>query len=148
MGNEKSIDKILGKIEKQIKKPYSNDTIIGFSIGALQAYLLARKIKFNKLILCSISPILGQDLLLWKKKDLIDISPIQYKEMKKLPYPPLATKKIMLFYGGKEHPIVKNRVKKLGERKGYRVIEIKNAAHDFNDIYIKAVEKVLFSKKI
>jgi hypothetical protein len=145
MGSEKSIDAILEKISNQIIKPYSNDTILGFSIGALQAYLLARKLKFKQAVLCSLSPILGDDLLFYKKKDLTDLSPIQYREMKKLQYPRLATKKVVLFYGEKEHSVVKNRTKKLGRRKGYRVIEIKKTDHDFNSVYTKAVEKVLLA---
>ncbi len=143
LGGPEPVSTILKKIEEQIAKPCGRDVILGFSVGALQAYLLARRLDFKHAILCSLSPVLGKDILLYRKKELSDFSLVQRREMKKMNYPPLATKKVTLLYGGKEHITVKNRAKRLSKRKGWRAIEIRNADHDLGDAYLKGIKKVL-----
>lgn len=143
LGSAKSISAIVKEIENQIPTPCSRDTILGFSIGALQAYLVARRLGFTHAILCSLSPVLGKDLSLYRKKELSDFSPIQLREMKNMNYPPLATKRVTLLYGEKEYVAVKNRAKKLAKRNGYRALEIKNADHDLDNTYLEGIKKVL-----
>lgn len=148
LGSKESLAKITQKIKEQIIKPCSNDTLFGFSIGALQAYQVARYLNIGHVILCSISPILGSDLLSYPKNEVTDLSLSQYKEMSKMNYATLVSKKISLLYGDKESEILKNRCIRLGTRKRYTAIEIKNAGHILDEIYLRAVKKVLFKDTI
>lgn len=142
-GSDKSIYEILDNIEKQIIKPCSEDILLGFSVGALEAFLISRKLKFGKLILCSMSPILGKDILLYNKNEIKDISLQQYKELQKIGYMKIKSKSVVLFYGSKEHEFVKNRSKVLGKRNGYKAIEIEGATHDLNEVYFNVLKKFL-----
>src|SRR3989338_11164280 len=56
------IDDLVDKALKIIRKD-TKSVIFGFSIGALIAYCISTKIKINKAIFCSISPVLGNDIL-------------------------------------------------------------------------------------
>lgn len=94
-------------------------------------------------IICSISPIFGSDLLTFPPKKNPDLSLLQYKEMSKMRYLPLATKRVTVFYGEKEYYILKNRSIKLGKRKGYRTIKVRGADHELNQTYIEEIAKVL-----
>jgi hypothetical protein len=84
------------------KKKY----ILGFSFGAMIAFLAATKISVDGLILCSLSPYFQEDL---PKKKIYLRSPIQadrYNDFSKLHFATLAkqlkAKKIHLLYGSKE----------------------------------------------
>jgi len=80
--------------------------ILGFSYGAMIAFLAATKISVDTLILCSLSPYFQEDL---PKKKVYFRSPIQadrYNDFSKLHFATLAkklkAKKIHLLYGTKE----------------------------------------------
>ncbi|HEY4503986.1 MAG TPA: hypothetical protein VJJ28_02665 [Candidatus Paceibacterota bacterium] len=143
LGSEKGFLEIIEKIKNQIIRPCSNDTILGFSVGAIQAYGIAIYLKMHHVILCSMSPILGDDLSFYSKREVADLSKIQYAEMSKINYPPLTSKKATLFYGEKESDILKKRSIILGKRKGYKTIEIKNCGHELSKIYLEQIQKVL-----
>lgn len=142
-GSDKSIYEILDNIEKQIIKPCSEDVLLGFSVGALEAFLISRRLKFGKLILCSMSPILGKDLLLYKQKEIKDISSLQYKELRELDYSKLKTENVTVFYGSKEYEPLKNRSKTLGKRKGYKLAEIEGGEHELDEVYFRVLKKFL-----
>lgn len=139
LGEDTSIQNILERLESKIQSPAECDIIFGFSIGALIAYLLATKIKFKKLIVGSISPIIGPDFKIYKKEDLVDFNTKQQMELSKLKYVPLATKNVTVMYGEKEDKILKNRSKKLGNRRGYKLKIVKDGDHLFDEKYMNAV---------
>jgi esterase/lipase len=92
------------------KKKY----ILGFSFGAMIAFLAATKISVDGLILCSLSPYFQEDL---PKKKTFFRSPIQadrYNDFSQLHFTTLAkqlkTKKIHLLYGSKEAKSLIKRV--------------------------------------
>lgn len=143
LGSAKSLGEIIQKIEKQIARPCSEDTILGFSIGALQTYLVAQHLTMKHVILCSMSPILGADLQSYSKKEVRDLSPTQYKEMSRVDYSPLATLKVTLLYGEKESDVLKKRSIQLGGRKGFTSIEVKGADHELNRTYLNAIKEIL-----
>lgn len=144
LGGPAPLSEIIHGIINQVSSSaMPRDTIMGFSIGALEAYLAARRVRFTHVLLCSLPPVLGEDLNWYKKKELSDFSAIQLREMKKLDYAPLLAKKVTLLYGSKEHPVLKGRAEKLGRRKGWRAIEIPEAEHDMDAVYLAGVKKVL-----
>ena len=120
----KPLRDILNSLEKQIKEPH---TIIGFSDGALLAYLIATIVKPNHLILCSLPPMIGKDLV-----DHKFLTKEQIKELSAMDYPDYPAK---VFYGSEEDKNLKRVNKKLGG------IRIKNAKHKLEGDYLKAVIK-------
>ncbi len=143
LGGDKSIFDILDKIEKQIIQPSEKDVLLGFSVGALQAYLLSKKLKFSKLLLCSMSPILGKDILSYTKEGIKYLSKEQYNELKGIDYMKIKTENVVLFYGDKENNNLKNRSISLGKRKGYESVEIKGVGHDLGELYFKKLKNFL-----
>ena len=137
LGNAKSLHQIIKNITRQIALPSSDDVIFGFSIGALQAYLVARKLKFNKIILCSISSVLENDLQTYSKSEALKIfSPLQCREMRGVRYYKL--KNSILLYGEKESEITQTRSKSLG-----KIVEIKEGDHVLDNAYINTIKKYL-----
>ena len=137
LGSDKSLSEIIEKIEKQIIEPSENDTILGFSIGALQSYLLAQRLRFKRVILYSISSVLGEDLISYPKRETLRIfSPSQHKEIFKKKYSKM--KNAVLLYGEKEPEILKKRSRWIG-----RFVEIRGADHVLDDVYINTLKKFL-----
>ena len=144
LGSNKSIKEIIRGIESQILQPAQNDIILGFSIGALMAYIIAEHIKFKYVILCSLSAVIGNEL---KGYDRVDVERIfsasQLREMAKMKYGSLKPNRAILLYGENESKILKNLSNKVGRRKGNSVIEIKAGEHELNQKYLKALKKVI-----
>ncbi len=143
LGNGKKYSEIIHTIAKQIKRPCATDIVIGFSIGALQAYQLATILKFKKLIICSLSTILGKDLSMLPRQEFKDLSDAQYKELLHMRYGKLKTTKGTILYGEKESLLLRKRSQRLGKRKGYSVVKIKDGDHILDAQYVKAIEKAI-----
>ena len=120
----KPLRMILDSLEKQIKDPH---TIVGFSDGALLAYLIAPKVKPKRLILCSLPPMISKDLV-----DHKFLTREQIKELSAMNYPDYPTE---VFYGSEEDKNLKRVNKKLGG------IEIKNANHKLEGEYLDTIIK-------
>ena len=143
LGSSASFKRIVQDIGKQIARPCHRDVILGFSVGALQAYQLATSIKFGKVLICSISTMLGSDLSSVPKNCMPDLSWSQYREMTAMKYTPLVNKKVIILYGENESSILKSRSMKIGKRLGCKVIKIKRANHVMNSLYIDALRRFL-----
>ena len=124
----KPLRDILNSLEKQIKEPH---TIIGFSDGALLAYLIAPRVKPKRLILCSLPPMIGKDLT-----DHKFLTNEQISELSAMGYPKYPA---TIFYGSKEIEKLKKVSKKLGG------IEIPNAVHKLEREYLDVVTKKILS---
>jgi len=143
LGSTKSLTEIVADLRNQIGTNTSHDMIFGFSIGALLAYLLAQKILFGKVIICSISPTLGPDLKTYPLKEVRKAFPAHYKEMGKMGYSKLASKNVVLLYGEKEQAILKKRSIKIAKRQRFKFVEIKGGEHILNNAYLGAIKHVL-----
>ncbi len=126
-------------ILEQIKKPTKNDILIGFSMGALFAYILNTKIKFKKAIICSIPAILENDLDKFSKKEVSKIfSSKEIKEFNQLKY--TKPKNLTIFiYGDKENKETIEKSKCLAKKFKCKSVVIKNTKHELSDEYIKVV---------
>ena len=124
----KPLRDILNSLEKHIKEPH---TIIGFSDGALLAYLIAPRVKPKRLILCSLPPMIGKDLT-----DHKFLTNEQISELSAMGYPKYPA---TIFYGSKEIEKLKKVSKKLGG------IEIPNAVHKLEREYLDVVTKKILS---
>ena len=126
-------------ILEQIKKPTKNDILIGFSMGALFAYILNTKIKFKKVIICSIPAILENDLEKFPKKEVSKIfSQIEIKEFGQIKYTKPRSLTVFIC-GDKENKETIEKTKWLAKKFKSKSIIVKNTDHNLNNKYIKTI---------
>lgn len=124
------------------KKKY----IIGFSFGAMIAFIAATKVKVEGLILCSLSPYFKEDLLKTNKhlsrlmvKRYYDFSTLRCSTLAKQ----IKAKKIIMMYGKKEEKSLIKRVTKAyyGISSSHKYLTpIANADHNIGDKrYLRAI---------
>lgn len=94
----------------------NDSTLIGFSIGAVIAYLISLKSPVKKLILCSPSPII-----------------VKYKKPKG---------DIYVLSGNKEEIRMKKYAQTLAKKLGGILIKV-NSGHKLTDTYIRTILKIL-----
>ena len=143
-GRNSLFSDLVYKIKKEVlsHKPKSSDIIVGFSLGALFAYVLATEIKFKKALICSISAVLGEDTKLFTKTEMKFFTKEQLKELPKLKYKKPITE-IIYFSASKEMNEMTQRPKKLHELYGGLNVSIGKWGHKFSGPYIKAVKNFL-----
>lgn len=134
-----TLSKNIELILKQIKKPTSKDILIGFSMGALFAYILSTRMKFKKVIICSISPVLENDLDIYPKKEISKIfSPTEIKELRRLKY--TEPKNVSTYMcGDKEKKETIDKTRWLAKKFKGNLIIVKNTKHELGDKYIKQI---------
>lgn len=128
------------------KKKY----ILGFSFGAMIAFLASTKVSPSGLILCSLSPYFKEDLLKASKKQASSITQERYHDFFGLRAKTLAkqvkAKQILMLYGAKESKLLINRVQEsfydILSRKKY-LIPIQKTEHDIGDKrYLNTIHQV------
>jgi len=120
----------------QRKKKY----ILGFSFGAMIAFLAATKVEVEGLILCSLSPYFQEDLPKVRKNLLSPIQKERYEDFSTLRCAALAkqikAKQVLMVYGSKEARPLKKRVNtaftQITKKKKY-LMSIKEADHTLGD---------------
>ncbi|MBI2074790.1 MAG: hypothetical protein HYT83_03050 [Candidatus Levybacteria bacterium] len=118
------------------KKKY----MLGFSFGAMIAFIASTKVSASGLILCSLSPYFKEDLLKASTRFLSSITQQRYRDFSKLHCASLAkkikAKKILMLYGAKEEKSLIKRVNKaysqIPSRRKY-LISIKKVEHNIGD---------------
>lgn len=114
------------------KKKY----ILGFSFGAMIAFLAATKVKVSGLILCSLSPFFKED----SKKEFFDL---QFAQLVKK----VKADQIVLLYGVKEARSLINRVKETFlhiSSKKKKLLPIKNTDHSIgNKNYLQIIHQAV-----
>lgn len=121
------------------KKKY----ILGFSLGAMIAFLASTKVEVSGLILCSLSP--------YFKEDLQKVSnSLRYQDFSKLHCATLAkqikAEQILMLYGSKEARILIKRVKEafyqISSKQKY-LFSIKETDHNIGDKkYLRTIHQV------
>ena len=142
-GKDKTFAEVIARAKNQIIGDISKDIILGFSIGGLVAYQLSTKIKFKKVIVCSICSILEGDLNLYPQEEANKIfTSKQIKEISSLKYEaPLSP--LVLFFGIKETKQVIRRSKILNKKFGGAIFKIKGTGHDLSGKYLEEVKRVI-----
>ena len=126
-------------ILEQIKKPTKNDILIGFSVGALYAYIISTQIKFKKVIICSIPPVLEKDLDVFSKKEVSFLfSKKEIEEFHKIKYAKPKSPAIFIC-GEKENKETIEKTKWLAKKFKSKSIIVKNTDHNLNNKYIKTI---------
>ncbi len=126
---------------KQIKT--RRKYILGFSFGAMIAFLASTKVSASGLILCSLSPYFQEDLSKTSNS-------VRYQDFQKLHFATLAkkikAKKVSMLYGTKEEKSLKKRVtagfRQISSPEKY-LIPIRATAHDIGDPrYLHTIHKL------
>lgn len=120
----------------QRKKKY----ILGFSLGAMIAFVASTKIKTSGLILCSLSPFFEEDLKKVQIRYLSKIKKEYYQDFSGLQCKALAkqikSKKILMLYGARESKVLIKRVRKayaqINSTRKY-LIPIQHTEHNIGD---------------
>lgn len=128
------------------KKKY----ILGFSFGAMIAFLACTKVSVNGLILCSLSPYFQEDLAKTNHNLISSFMLSRYQDFSRLHCATLArqikAKQILMLYGAKETKSLINRVRKaygqiLSSHK--YLISIKETDHNIGDKrYINKIHQI------
>lgn len=120
--------------------------ILGFSFGAMIAFIASTKVSPSGLILCSLSPYFKEDI---SKINTEGISSLMTDDFSKLDCLVLAkrikAKQILMLYGAKEERSLKNRVNKAYEEiscEDKLLIRIKETEHNIgNKRYLNTIHQ-------
>lgn len=136
---------------KEYKKVKTKEKyILGFSFGAMIAFLAATKVNASGLILCSLSPYFKEDVANGKKRLISKITKARYKDFSTLHCSSLAkkikTKQILMLYGAKETKSLIRRVtetfEQISSTQKY-LIPIFETDHDIGDKrYLQKIRQI------
>lgn len=112
--------------------------ILGFSWGAMIAYLIASDVQVNTLVLCSLSPWFAEDLPKLPKSWVNFAGKNRLNDFKNMPASAIAAKitaNTFLLYGLQEHSLVEVRAKgTFGSLKCKKqIVAIEGVKHDIAD---------------
>jgi len=133
---------------KEFRKTKAKEKyILGFSFGAMIAFLASTKVNVTGLMLCSLSPYFKEDLLNKKRKLNSPLMLQRYQDFSSLNFETLVkqikAKQTFMFYGKKETKPLIRRVTdtfyKIPSNEKY-LIKIKHAEHNISDYrYLKTI---------
>jgi hypothetical protein len=127
------------------KYPADKVYLFGYSMGAAIALNCTRNIKWEKMILCSPSPVF---------KEEIDSHPLLIKQairfflkgaIDNLKYPSGDSRKMVFLYGAHDSLVISKKIinKRRKKFKGSRVIVIKGASHDMKRNYLQTIKSII-----
>lgn len=130
-------DYFISKYKKvKARKKY----VLGFSYGAMIAFLASTKIKSNGLILCSLSPYFQEDISTAKNRVLSRLATQRYMDFSKLHCSLLAkrlkTKQVVMLYGTLEARALIKRVRTAFseiDSENKQLLKVKKAEHNISD---------------
>lgn len=126
---------------KKYKKINTNKKyILGFSFGAMIAFIASTKVSSSGLILCSLSPYFKEDISKASNRMISSITTQRYQDFSKLHCATLAkkikAKQILMLYGAKEEKSLIKRVTQafyqISLRRKYLIL-IEETEHDIGD---------------
>jgi len=137
----------------QFMKIYRNNPseevyLLGFSFGAMVAFISSAKIKPKMQILCSLSPFFKEDLPSWKNWQKRILGKKRVEDLKNYSFNYLSRKvfcETKLIVGSKELKVVIKRSNEANKRlKNSEIIISKGAKHKISQKeYLKTVQKVI-----
>ncbi len=125
--------------------------ILGFSYGAMIAFVASTKVSVSGLILCSLSPYFSEDISSIQDKNISSLMEARFKDFSTLHFSALVkklkTKQVLMLYGKQEARVLVRRVLKAFEQidsKHKSLMSIKKTEHDISDEkYISTISKAV-----
>ncbi len=117
---------------QKFKGRIGNSSILGFSYGAMIAFIASTKISVKSLILCSLSPFFKEDMAKEQRPRYRDFVNLSSENLAKQ----IRAKQILLLYGEKEDRFLINRVMDTYSEipnHNKSLIKIKNTEHNIAD---------------
>lgn len=136
-------------VEEARDKITSEDTVLGFSMGALIAYCASSTVPVKKLILASVSPYLEKDYLMIRDLNIEEFDKvfkmtfIQSIENRK--YEDSIALNTYFLVGENDHPLAVQRAEGLATQNKATFIKVKDTGHELSDEYIKQIQNILGS---
>ncbi|MFA5945360.1 MAG: alpha/beta hydrolase [Patescibacteria group bacterium] len=146
--NRRVMSDYVAEFEQQYKKyKTENNTVLGFSFGAMIAFISAPALKPNRLILCSLSPYFSEDLNTLKPwwKTILGTRRMQdFKQFRALQIAKQISAPATFFYGSVEaklFPAIKPRIESIAKHlPKSKIIIVQNAPHAISHTeYQKAI---------
>lgn len=136
------------KTYKKIKR--KKKYILGFSLGAMVAFVASTKVKTSGVILCSLSPYFQEDVSIVKRRLMSPLMIERYDDFDKLHSKTLAkkikTRQVHMLYGAKEAKSLKKRVNEtFGHIRSTRkhIIQIQQTEHTIGSMrYLQTIQQV------
>lgn len=129
--------------KKRLGKKIGKQYLLGFSYGAMIAFITSTKVKTDGLILCSLSPYFEEDLQKEQNPHDQDFVNLKCLSLAKR----IKAQKIFMLYGGKEDQSLKNRVREaFGEILNHHkyLLPIARAEHNIGDKrYLNKIHEVI-----
>jgi len=126
-----------------IMKNDSDCTIVGFSMGALIAYFISKRIKVKKCIICSVTPAIGIDIAhdteLYKRY----LGGRQVDEYKQMKYGKSKARELIFICGSEEGDVLVNRTKQLCNSNKGALFIVDNNDHMLNKSYVDVIVNTL-----
>ncbi|MCL5410519.1 MAG: hypothetical protein M1324_01540 [Patescibacteria group bacterium] len=124
--------------------------ILGFSFGAMIAFIASTKVNVSGLILCSLSPYFKEDLSYLNESWESPIMIKRYEDFSSLECTNLSTmtkaKQISMLYGAKEEKLLIKRARRAYNQitsKNKHLIPVSEAGHDLgNKRYLYAIHQI------
>ena len=123
-------------------------SVLGYSFGAMIAFISSRYISYTNMYLCSLSPFFKEDLsstlITWKLilgvRRVKDFSTLSFNEIIENWNPP---SNVYLFYGEKEYSQLISRMKEMHVKiKNSKLISVPNCKHQLShENYLKMVKE-------
>lgn len=136
-------------VEEARDKITPEDTVLGFSMGALIAYCASNTVSVKKLILASLSPYLEKDYLMIRDLNIEEFDKvfkmtfIQNIENRK--YENSVAQEIYFLVGENDHPLAVQRAEGLADQNEATFIKVKDTGHELSDEYVKQIQNILGS---
>ena len=121
----------------------SGCSILGFSIGALIAYFISKKIELKKCIICSLTPAIGVDIAHNTKQYKKYLGGRQVNEYKQMTYGKSRARELIFICGSEEGDNLVNRTKQLCRINNGILYIIDNNDHILNEAYVDVIVKLL-----
>jgi len=119
-------------------------TVVAFSFGAYISLLLAKDLRFKKVLFCSFSPYFKEHLAHIPEIAKQFLGKRRINDFKNYSLPSkLSSKKNIFLFGEKEWPYAISEASKYSKKQKSTFKLVKGAVHELNDEYLKEIKSLL-----
>lgn len=126
--------------------PDGNFSIMGFSVGALIASILANRFNFKQVFLCSMSPYFGEDIVFLPDDTKEYLGKSFTEDAKLYSFPVEISSEVVFMFGDKDWSMAIEKAQKRCENlksNGKRFILVSDTGHELTNKYIQTIQREL-----